>query len=240
MPDPPSGHPYRVSKRGRNIYARHPDILDAIPAPIARLPDKAGRRWGGRHLDHGSGRGNADDDTNAGEARNGGQRQSRGAKKGKDRSCAHGKFLGSCPSFCRVTTYRWERVRCLDRRQEVPLFCAPRRSRQSHALFTKGKTVVQCPTNGSLKELTFVNSAGRYRSPGVSGMQPLKGASHPHPCFSHYCLRRTACRTGIRPAGGHDNSAAERYPRHIKPAGRHEGDARHAGKASSIARGIGL
>jgi hypothetical protein len=131
MPHPPSGHPYRVSKRGRNIYARHPDILDAIPAPIARLPDKAGRRWGGHHLDHGSGRGNADDDTNAGEAGNGGQRQSRGAKKGKDRSCAHGRFLGSCPSFCRViTTYRWEWLAALIAVKKFRFF-APRRSRQS-------------------------------------------------------------------------------------------------------------
>jgi hypothetical protein len=49
-------------------------------------------------------------------------------------------------------------------------FARPRRSRQSDALFTKGKTVVQCLTSESLKELTFVNSAGRYRSPGVGRM----------------------------------------------------------------------
>src|SRR6202047_1932472 len=99
MADPTSGHPYRASKWGHDKCARHPDVLDAVPAPIARLPDIAGRRWGGHHLDHGSGRGKADDDTDAGEAGNGGERQNRGAEKGKDPSSAHerapGKLLTS-------------------------------------------------------------------------------------------------------------------------------------------------
>jgi hypothetical protein len=69
-----------VSIRRDDIYAWHPDILDAVPAPVARLPDIAGGRWGRRHLDHGRGRGKADDDTDAGEAGNGRERQSRRAE----------------------------------------------------------------------------------------------------------------------------------------------------------------
>src|SRR6202047_307150 len=99
MPDPTSGHPYRASIRGQDKCAWHPDVLDAVPAPIARLPDVAGSRWGGHHLDDGSGRGKTDDDTDAGEARYGGERQNRGADKGKDPSSAHetvpGKLLTS-------------------------------------------------------------------------------------------------------------------------------------------------
>src|ERR1700724_3760343 len=56
MPDPTSGHPYRASIRGHDKCAWHPDVLDAVPAPIARLPDVAGSRWGGYNLDDGSGR----------------------------------------------------------------------------------------------------------------------------------------------------------------------------------------
>jgi hypothetical protein len=82
MSDPASGHPYRASIRGHYIYARYPDILDAVPAPVARLPDIAGSRWGWHHLDHGSGWGKADDDTNASEAGNGGERQNGSAEKG--------------------------------------------------------------------------------------------------------------------------------------------------------------
>jgi hypothetical protein len=69
-----------VSIRRHDIYAWHPDILEAVPAPVARLPDIAGGRWGRRHLDHGRGRGKADDDTDARGAGNGGERQSRRAE----------------------------------------------------------------------------------------------------------------------------------------------------------------
>ena len=46
-----------MNERGHDVCAWHPDILDAVPAPVARLPDIAGGRWGRRHLDHGRGRG---------------------------------------------------------------------------------------------------------------------------------------------------------------------------------------
>src|ERR1700730_16638193 len=50
MPDPSSGHPYRVDIRGHDIRAGHPDVLDAVPAPIARLPDITGSRRRRHHL----------------------------------------------------------------------------------------------------------------------------------------------------------------------------------------------
>jgi hypothetical protein len=80
-----------VNIRSHNVSAWHPDILDTVPAPIARLPDIAGSRWRGRHLDHRCGRGKADHDPDAGDARSGGERQGRGVENGKDRSSAHGE-----------------------------------------------------------------------------------------------------------------------------------------------------
>jgi hypothetical protein len=98
MPDPGSGHPHRVNKRGHDVYAWHPDILNAVPAPVARLPDIAGSRRRGRHLDHRSGWGKADHDPDAGGAGSSGEDQRRGAEKGKDRSSPHGGLMEGLPA----------------------------------------------------------------------------------------------------------------------------------------------
>ena len=104
VPDPASRNPCCADIRCRDICARHPDILDAIPAPVAGLPDISGGRRGGHRLDHGRGRGNADDDANARETGTGSERQCRSAEKGKDRSSVHAGDPGSC--FSSVKIYR--------------------------------------------------------------------------------------------------------------------------------------
>ena len=38
-PYPGSGDPYRVNVGGGDVCTGHPDILDAVPAPVTRLPD---------------------------------------------------------------------------------------------------------------------------------------------------------------------------------------------------------
>ena len=39
MPDPGSGDPYRVNVGGGDVCTGHPEILDAVPASVTRLPD---------------------------------------------------------------------------------------------------------------------------------------------------------------------------------------------------------
>ena len=124
VPDPGSGHPHRMDKGGHNVRAWHPDILNAVPAPVTRLPDITGSRWRGNHLDHGSGRSKAHHDPDAGNAGNGDKRQGRGAENGKNRSSAHLQLPGNLASpkppigpgmdrsLTAVNTFR---------------FCAPRR-----------------------------------------------------------------------------------------------------------------
>jgi hypothetical protein len=89
VPDPGSGHPHRMDKGGHNVFAWHPDIPNAVPAPVTRLPDITGSRWRGSHLDHGRGRSKAHHDPDAGNAGTGDKRQGRGAENGKNRSSAH-------------------------------------------------------------------------------------------------------------------------------------------------------
>jgi hypothetical protein len=89
MPDPGSGYPYRVNIRGHDVRAWHPDIPDAVPAPVAWLPDITGSWRRRRHLDHRCGRGKADHDADTGGARSGGEHQRRGAENRKDPSSAH-------------------------------------------------------------------------------------------------------------------------------------------------------
>lgn len=62
VPDPVARHPYRAGKGGSHISSGNPDILDAIPGPIARLPDIARCRRSGERLDHWRGRPDPDDD----------------------------------------------------------------------------------------------------------------------------------------------------------------------------------
>ena len=100
MPDPGSGDPYRVNVGRHHVRTWPPDILDAVPAPVTRPPDVAGARRSGYGLDHRSGRGNTDYDPDAGEAGNGGEGQSRGARNGKGRASAHRRVPGEgfvCP-----------------------------------------------------------------------------------------------------------------------------------------------
>ena len=104
VPDPASRNPCCAHIRCRDICARHPDILDAIPAPVAGLPDISGGRRGGHRLDHGRGRGNADDHANARETGTGSERQCRSAEKGKDRSSVHAGDPGSCFSSVKPST----------------------------------------------------------------------------------------------------------------------------------------
>src|SRR4029077_12662952 len=92
MPDPGSGDPHRVNVGGDDVCTWHPDILDTVPAPVTRLPDVAGARR--------SGRGDADHDTDAGEAGSAGEHQNRGAQKEKGRASAHRRVPGkgfACP-----------------------------------------------------------------------------------------------------------------------------------------------
>jgi hypothetical protein len=98
VPDPGSGRPHRMDKGGHNVCAWHPDILNAVPAPVTRLPDITGGRWRGNHLDHGSGRSKAHHDPDAGNAGTGDKRQGRGAEKGKNRSSAHLQLPGNLAS----------------------------------------------------------------------------------------------------------------------------------------------
>lgn len=104
VPDPASRNPSCAHIRCRDICARHPDILDAIPAPAAGLPDISGGRRSGHRLDHGRGRGDADDHANARETRTGRERQYRSAEKGKDRSSVHAGDPGSCFSSVKPST----------------------------------------------------------------------------------------------------------------------------------------
>jgi hypothetical protein len=100
MPDPGSGNPYRVNVGGYHVCTWHPDVLDAVPAPVTRLPDVAGARRSGRWLYHRGGQGDADHDTDAGEAGSAGEHQNRGAKKEKGRASAHRRVPGkgfACP-----------------------------------------------------------------------------------------------------------------------------------------------
>src|SRR5438270_12525506 len=98
VPDPGSGHPHRMDKGGHDVRAWHPDILNAVPAPVTRLPDITGSRWRGNHLDHGSGRSKAHHDPDAGDAGTGEKPQGRGAQNGKNRSSAHLRLPGNLAS----------------------------------------------------------------------------------------------------------------------------------------------
>ena len=118
-PDPGSGYPYRVNERGHDVCAWHPDILDAVPAPVARLPDIAGNRWRGHRLDHRSGWGKADHNPDAGKAGSG-ERHRQGAENGKDQSSAHGEVPGKHLASAKQPTDRDGSV--LDGRQYVPAF----------------------------------------------------------------------------------------------------------------------
>ena len=77
--NPGSRHPHRVNIRGYDVFAWHPDILNAVPAPVARLPDIARSRWRGHHLGNGGGRSETHYDPDAGYTGGGGERQRRGA-----------------------------------------------------------------------------------------------------------------------------------------------------------------
>ena len=55
VPDPGSGHPHRMDKGGHDVCAWHPDILNAVPAPVTRLPDITGSRWRGTTSTTGAG-----------------------------------------------------------------------------------------------------------------------------------------------------------------------------------------
>ena len=97
MPDPSSGHPYRMDIRGHDIRSGHPDVPAAVPAPIARLPDIAGSRWGRHHLYHRTGWGKAENDPDAGDAGSSGERQRQGAQNGKDKLSSHRKVHRKVP-----------------------------------------------------------------------------------------------------------------------------------------------
>ena len=73
-----------MDKGGHNVRAWHPDILNAVPTPVARLPDITRNRWRGNHLDHRSGRSKPHHYPDAGNAGTGDKHQDRGAENGKD------------------------------------------------------------------------------------------------------------------------------------------------------------
>jgi hypothetical protein len=73
-----------MNKGAHDVCAWHPDILNAVPAPVARLPDITGSGWRGNHLDHRSGRSNAHHDPDAGNPGTGDKRHGGGAENGKD------------------------------------------------------------------------------------------------------------------------------------------------------------
>jgi hypothetical protein len=73
-----------MDKGGHDVCAWHPDILNAVPAPVTRLPDITGSRWRGNHFDRGSGRSKAHHDPDAGNPGTGNKRQGGGAENGKD------------------------------------------------------------------------------------------------------------------------------------------------------------
>jgi hypothetical protein len=73
-----------MDKGSHDVRAWHPDILNAVPAPVARLPDITRSGWRRNHLDYGSGRSNAHHDSDTGNPGTGDKRQGRGAENGKD------------------------------------------------------------------------------------------------------------------------------------------------------------
>jgi hypothetical protein len=87
--DPSVRHPHRMTMRCPDISSRHPNIVEAVPSPIAGLPNIFRCRWGWDRLDGGCRRGNIDRDADAGDARDRGEGQHGRTENRKERSSSH-------------------------------------------------------------------------------------------------------------------------------------------------------
>jgi hypothetical protein len=136
-----------VDIRGHDIRAGHPDVLDAVPAPIARLPDIAGSRWGRHHHYHRSRWGKADHDPDAGDAGSGGERQRQATEDGKDKLSSHRKVPGKHLTSAKQVTDGDGPV--LDGCQYVPgLYGPPDHQSMFRAVFTRS---MHSGANGSVR-----------------------------------------------------------------------------------------